>query len=110
MSNAFTGLKRATRFATPTIAAFMALTIVGTTFSTDANAGRRDRLFLGGLAAGIVGTAIIANEVRRNREERYDRSSRWERHVARCYRAYRSYDEESDTYIGYDGIERRCRK
>lgn len=30
-------------------------------------------------------------------------------HVARCEARYRSYDEWSDTFIGNDGRERRCR-
>nr|WP_314260459.1 BA14K family protein [uncultured Devosia sp.] len=29
-------------------------------------------------------------------------------HVAACYARYRSYDEETDTFMGYDGIRRRC--
>ena len=33
----------------------------------------------------------------------------WERHVQRCYARYRSYDHRTDTYVGYDGYEHRCR-
>ena len=65
-----------------------------------------------GVALGIIGAAVIANESKKRRRH-YDSgysSSAWERHVARCYRAYRSYNERTDTFIGYDGIERRCRK
>ncbi|WP_061933545.1 BA14K family protein [Aureimonas sp. AU22] len=29
-------------------------------------------------------------------------------HVERCLARYRSYDPRSDTYVGYDGYERRC--
>ena len=101
------------RIVTTAISAALAVTVVATTLIPDANAGRRERLFFGGVAAGIVGTAIIANEVRRNREDReddYDRESRWERHVRLCEDAYQSYDENTDTYITFSGNERRCRK
>ena len=101
---------RTARFATTAIAALMAATMGATTFVTDANAGRRERAIIGGVAAGIIGTAIIAGEVRRQREEREYSSSRWERHVDRCYAAYAFYDEASDTYIDRRGNERRCRK
>lgn len=39
----------------------------------------------------------------------YHGVSSWERHVQRCYARYRSYDYHSDTYVGYDGYEHRCR-
>ncbi len=38
------------------------------------------------------------------------RLSRYERHVKRCYASYRTYDKRSDTFIGYDGNEHKCRK
>jgi len=90
-----------------------------------AYAGKRERLIGAGIVAGVVGTAIIGREVRKSRKRAYrrgyedaqydrrvrrSRESRWERHVRRCYAAYRSYDERSDTYISYNGRERRCRK
>jgi hypothetical protein len=28
--------------------------------------------------------------------------------VDRCLARYRSYDPRTDTYVGYDGYERRC--
>jgi len=37
------------------------------------------------------------------------RLSRWERHVARCEARYRTYDRHSDTFIGNDGYEYKCR-
>ena len=33
----------------------------------------------------------------------------WDAHVSRCLARYRSYDPSTDTYVGYDGYERRCR-
>jgi len=104
-----TSTKKKSKIATAMIVSALALTMVGTTFTTEAEAGRKGRYFAGGVAAGIIGSAIIAGSHRRYHDG-YSRSSRWERHVRRCYRAYRSYDERTDTFIGYDGIERRCRK
>jgi hypothetical protein len=37
-------------------------------------------------------------------------ASSWRRHVRACFRAYGdSYDPGSNTFIGYDGYEHRCR-
>lgn len=36
----------------------------------------------------------------------YDRSPSG--HVERCLARYRSYDPRTDTFVGYDGYERRC--
>ncbi|MBB5755007.1 BA14K family protein [Prosthecomicrobium pneumaticum] len=38
---------------------------------------------------------------------RYARAA-WRDHVDWCLDRYRSYDPRSDTFIGYDGYERRC--
>ena len=104
------------KLGTVLVASMLAFTIAGTAFSTDAEARKRHR---GAIAAGVIGAivggAIVADSRRRHYRDydEYDaphRSSSWERHVARCYRAYRSYDESTDTFVGYDGIERRCRK
>ncbi|MFD0917677.1 BA14K family protein [Pseudahrensia aquimaris] len=95
---------------TTALAATLAITIAIPAALTDADAGKKGRYFAGGLAAGIIGTAIIARESRR-RDREYDRSERrWDRHVRRCYAAYRSYDERSDTWIDKYGRERICRK
>lgn len=100
------------------IASMLALTVLGTGLSTSADAKSKYRKrAAAGVIGALIGGAIIADSVRR-RDRDYDddydeaprRSSSWERHVARCYRAYRSYNEGSDTFIGYDGVERRCRK
>lgn len=100
---------KSTRLVGTAVAAFVAASVLATSFATSANAGSRERAFAGGLAAGIIGTAIIASERRRYREDRYYRASRWERHVDRCYRRYRSYDEATDTWIDRRGRVRRCR-
>jgi len=35
--------------------------------------------------------------------------SSYEAHVNACYDRYRSYDEETDSFLGYDGVRHRCR-
>ncbi|MEE9315383.1 MAG: BA14K family protein [Rhizobiaceae bacterium] len=106
-----TATKTKSKLLTAATVTLMAFTVVSTSFTTDANAGNRGRWIAGGIAAGIIGTAIVHDRHRRHRRHyRSHGPSRWERHVRRCYRAYRSYDERSDTYVGYDGYERKCRK
>ena len=120
-----------------TVGALVAFTIAAASVTAPAYAGKKERRTAAGLIIGAIGGAIIANEISRNREKRryrrtYERSyvydeprydrrvyeprvyarprlSRWERHVIRCSKRYRSYDERSDTFIGFDGYERRCR-
>ncbi len=105
-----TATKTKSKLITAATLTMMVFTVVATSFSTDAYAGDRKHWIAGGIAAGIIGTAIVAGERRRNRERRSYRASSWERHVARCYRAYRSYNERTDTYITHSGYERICRK
>ena len=54
----------------------------------------------------------VSYERPRYQRRRYQapRLNRYQRHVKRCYASYRTYDERSDTFIGYDGRERQCRK
>lgn len=99
------------------IASMLALTVLGTGFSSNADAKSKYRKrAAAGVIGAIIGGAIIAGSQRDrgyDDDDDYDdapRQSGWERHVARCYASYRSYNERSDTYVGYDGIERRCRK
>ena len=65
-----------------TIAAALATAVLATTFVPTAEAGRKERLLLGGFAAAIVGTAIIANERKRNRRHH---SSRHDAYDGDCY-------------------------
>ena len=128
------------RMTTTFISAMMALTFIAASAATPAQAGSKERRIVAGILLGAIGGAIIANEINRSKKKKQrhynhrhnpshvynediyvdrrhqrrvrhnPRISEWERHVRRCQRAYRSYDERSDTYIGYDGRERRCRK
>ena len=53
----------------------------------------------------IVGSAL-ANQ-NNNRLPAY-RGGDYQSHVEACYDRYRSYDEETDTFLGYDGVRHRC--
>ena len=59
------------KFIKSAVAAAVVSATLAASFSTQAHAGRNERLFFGGLAAGIVGTAIIAHERRKYRERHY---------------------------------------
>lgn len=64
-----------------------------------------------GLAFGAILGGAIANSnsnTGRDRVVGVVGGGNYESHVAACYARYRSYDEESDTFMGYDGIRRRC--
>ena len=67
-----------------TLCAALASAVLATTFVPSAEAGRKDRLFWGGVAAGIVGTAIIANERRKHRERRRH-ARHYDRYDSECY-------------------------
>lgn len=76
--------------------------------------GRRDNL--DSIASGIFGFTFgaivggaLSNQGRNNDRVIYlDRNNSYQAHVNACYDRYRSYDEETDTFMGYDGIRRRC--
>ena len=92
------------------IAATLAFGTIGA--SSQANAGglsKKEALILAG-AGGFVLGAIIGSQHRHGRH--YGRViyvNSWEAHVARCFNRYQTYDPHTDTFIGYDGYEHRCR-
>jgi hypothetical protein len=70
------------------------------------------------IATGILGFtfgaalgSIIANgnNNRRGGDVVVGRAGGYDSHVQACYSRYRSYDERTDTFMGYDGIRKRCR-
>ena len=121
------------------LATVTTLTILATSATAPAYAGKHERHLAAGIFLGLVGGGIIAHELRRDRrdyghayhsdrdydgyfDDDYDvgqrhprrarklnRSARWQRHVRRCNKRYRTYDERSDTFIGNDGREHQCR-
>ncbi|GLQ56285.1 BA14K family protein [Devosia nitrariae] len=83
---------------------------------------RSRRSNLDGIAAGIFGLtfgAILGSALSQPRVNdrviylddapAYGYDNSYEAHVAACYSRYRSYDEETDTFLGYDGYRHRCR-
>lgn len=38
----------------------------------------------------------------------YNGGSSYQAHVNACYNRYRSYDEQTNTFMGYDGVRRQC--
>jgi hypothetical protein len=62
----------------------------------------------------IVGGALANQNQGRDRVIYLDdngpgrRYSSYDDHVNACYDRYRSYDEETDTFLGYDGRRHRC--
>lgn len=68
------------------------------------------------IATGILGFtfgaalgSIIANSNNNSGDVVVSRASNYDAHVQACYDRYRSYDEETDTFLGYDGVRHRCR-
>ena len=57
-----------------------------------------------GLAAG----AIIVGAISDGNGQVIRRSGSYDAHVEACYDRYRSYDEETDTFLGYDGRRHAC--
>jgi BA14K-like protein len=90
------------------IAAALAFGTMGA--SSQANAGglsKQEAALLAG-AGGFVLGAIIGSQ-RHHGHRRVIYVNSWEAHVARCFNRYRTYDPHTDTFIGYDGYEHRCR-
>ena len=117
--------------------ALLSLATVATAV-TSAEAGRRERNFVGGVVAGIAGAAIVSGIARAHQpyyapgyyqqptyyapvyaEPRvvYVEPRRVARRAARrannahldwCFARYRSYDAGSNTYQPYNGPRRQC--
>ena len=65
-------------------AAVVAATIIISGMANTAQAGKRERLIGAGIVAGVVGTAIIANERRKHRERRRH-ARHYDRYDSECY-------------------------
>jgi len=68
------------------------------------------------IASGIFGFtfgaalgSIIANGNNRNSGDVVvSNSSNYDAHAQACYNRYRSYDEETNSFMGFDGVRRQC--
>jgi len=66
---------------------------------------------IGNVGAGIFGFiagAAIANSINNSNDNGWSGNGSYSSHVARCEARYRSYDEETDSFLGYDGYRHRC--
>ena len=70
-----------------------------------------NRSSVGNVGAGIFGFiagAAIANSINNSNDNGWSGNGSYNSHVARCEARYRSYDEETDSFLGYDGNRHRC--
>lgn len=97
------------KFAVATLATAVLFTSLAT--QTPANAAsltKQEAALLAG-AGGFVLGALIANSHNRRAVRVIHVEDSWDAHVSRCLARYNSYDPSTDTFVGYDGYERRCR-
>jgi BA14K-like protein len=90
------------------IAATLAFGTMGA--SSQANAGGwspQEKALAAGLGGFVLGAIIGSQHYHGHRRVIHVNS--WEAHVARCLNRYRTYYPHTDTFIGYDGDEHRCR-
>ncbi|UJW85817.1 BA14K family protein [Devosia sp. SL43] len=76
---------------------------------------RRNRGGLDNIASGFFGFTFgailgsaLANGNNGGGNVVVRRGNSYEAHVEACYDRYRSYDEETDSFMGYDGRRHRC--
>lgn len=74
---------------------------------------------LDGIASGLFGFGFgallggaLANGANNNNNNyggnNYGGGSAYQAHVNACFSRYRSYDEQTNTFMGYDGVRRQC--
>ena len=61
-----------------------------------------------GFGFGAILGSAIANSNNNARVIGRVGDGNYSAHVAACYDRYRSYDEETDSFMGYDGVRHRC--
>ncbi len=96
------------KFATAALAAAVLVTGLGSMNPASARSlSREEAAILAGTGGFILG-ALVAGSHRNHHRVIYVEDS-WDSHVSRCFARYRTYDPHTDTYVGYDGYEHRCR-
>ncbi len=95
------------------VAGILSLAVISGALAGTAGQSQAGSLSTGEAAAiaGVGGLVLGLGLATANRGPDYYgyHPTSWEAHVERCYARYRSYDHRTDTYVGYDGYERRCR-
>jgi hypothetical protein len=98
---------------TKLVSSLLSLTVLAGAMAGTVEQSAAKKLSKGEIAAiaGVGGLVLGLGIANAGRGPDYygDHRSSWERHVDRCYARYNSYDHRTDTYIGYDGYERRCK-
>lgn len=91
----------------------IAAVLIGASLVTGAlgAAGRADAAGLTTAEAAVIAgfTGLVVGGMIAEHAHRHHAHDTWEQHVRRCEARYVSYDAESDTYVGYDGRDHRCR-
>jgi len=70
-----------------------------------------NRPSIGNVGAGLFGFVVgaaIANGINNSSDNGWSGNGSYNSHVARCDARYRSYDEETDSFLGFDGDRHRC--
>ncbi|WP_291420511.1 BA14K family protein [Devosia sp.] len=62
-----------------------------------------------GFTFGAALGSIIANGANNSGDVVVRRANGYDSHVQACYNRYRSYDEETNTFLGFDGVRHECR-
>ena len=96
------------KFATAILAAAVLVTGLGSVNPASAGGLSREEAAILAGAGGFVLGALVAGSHRNHRRVIYVEDS-WDSHVSRCFARYRTYDPSTDTFIGNDGYEHRCR-
>ncbi|MEO8884358.1 MAG: BA14K family protein [Devosia sp.] len=91
-------------------AAALAL-VVSVSMATPSSADDAGSAIAGGVLGFMAGAAVAGSGPHYSHYDSYDDGSfAWRHHVRACFRAYGDdYDPQSDTFIGDDGYEHRCR-
>ncbi len=89
-------------------AAMLAGTFGATSNASASGLSRQEAAILAGAGGFILG-AIVGSSGHNRRHARVIHVDYWDAHISRCLSRYRTYDPGTDTYIGYDGYEHRCR-
>jgi len=95
-----------------TIAGAAALALaVSLSAATPSSADDAGAAIAGGVLGFMAGAAVAGSGPHYSHYDGYDDGSyAWRRHVRACFRAFGDdYDPQSDTFIGDDGYEHRCR-
>lgn len=97
------------KFAATAVAVAVLMTGFVTTNQASASGLTREQAAILAGTGGFILGAMIANSHHRHGTRVIYVEDRWDSHVSRCLDRYASYDPSSDTFIGYDGYEHRCR-